>query len=126
MKITPKAIGYAIHRIFASQKVGQGCSLPLKTLMEVWPETLLRKADLGKGLEALRKAGYIAVEQTPEGMVIRLLDEQFGLVRTLQDQEAIAALTRLREVRRRPQGHLDALLGGAKMSRRPGDVATTR
>lgn len=123
MKITSRTIGYAIHRVFVSQQIGQGCSLPLKALMEVWPETLLRRVDLGRGLEALRKAGHIAVEQqAPEGPALRLLDEEFGLVRTAQDQEAVAALTRLREGRRRPQAHLAALLGGRRIGRRSGEA----
>lgn len=124
MKITHKAVGYAIHRIFQSQQVGQGCSLSLKTLMDVWPETLLRRADLGRGLEALRNAGHIGLEQTADGPVVRLLDEQFGLVRSSQDQEAVSTLTRLRDARRRPQAHLAALLGGIKTGRRPGDLAS--
>jgi hypothetical protein len=124
MNITPKAIAFAIHRIFASHQVGVGCSLPLKQFMAAWPETLLRKADLGKGLEALRKTGHIEMNQTAEGPAVRLLNEDFGLVRTLQDREAIATLNRLRDARRRPQGHLASLVSGVKFGRRPGEPAT--
>ena len=122
MNITPKAVGFAIHRLLVSQRVHQGCSLPLKELMRLWPETLLRKSDLGKGLDALRLAGHVAVESTSEGPVVRLLNEEFGLIRTPQDREAISTLNRLRDARRRPQSHLAALLGGPMKGRRPGET----
>lgn len=123
MNITPKAITFAIHRVLVGLQVGVGCSVPVKEFMTVWPDTLLRKADLGKGLEALRQSGHIALEQTADGPAVRLLNEDFGLVRTLQDREAIATLNRLREARRRPQGHLASLVAGVKFGRRPGEPA---
>lgn len=121
MNITPKTIAYAIHRLLAARDVQQGCTVPLRALAEDWPHTLLRKTDLGVGIEALRKSGHVALEHTPEGPVLRLLDEQFGMIRTLQDREAVATLARLREARRRPKAHVAALLGARPTGRRRGE-----
>lgn len=121
MHITPKAVGYAIHRILTANRIAVGCSISLRELMDLWPESLLRKSDLGKGLEALRKAGHIVVEQQPDGPAIRVLDEDFGLVRTPQDRDAVASLNRLREVRRRPAAHMAGLVQSVRFGRRPGE-----
>ena len=109
MKITSKVIDYSIHGIFLRNLVGVGCSLPLKTFAQDWQEAGLRKSDLGTGLEALRKLGKVSLEQTAEGMVVRLLNEDFGLSETLDDQSAADTLTKLRAARRRPMAHVAAL-----------------
>ena len=109
MKITPKVLDYAIHAIFLRHLVGVGCSLPLKTFAQSWQEAGLRKPDLGKGLEALRKAGKVALEPTEEGTVVRLLDEDFGLVETLEDWNNVQTLMQVREARRRPMSHMTSL-----------------
>ena len=109
MKITPKVIDYSIHAIFLNHLVGVGCSLPLKTFAHDWQEAGLRKSDLGTGLEALRKLGRISLEQTAEGMVVRLLNEDFGLAETLDDRNAADTLTKLRAARRRPMAHMTSI-----------------
>ncbi len=121
MNITPKAIQFAIHGLLVRNQIAQGFSLPLKQLMAEWPETSLRRGDLVKGLEALRQSGHLALEQTPEGAVVRMLNEDFGLVVTQQDRDAVTALTRLRESRRRPQSHVAGLVPNQKLARRPGE-----
>lgn len=120
INITPKALGFAIHRVMASHQVTAGCSISMKELLEAWPQTMLRRIDLAKGLEALRQSGHVALEKTPEGPQIRLINEEFGLVRTAQDREAVAMLARLREMRRRPAMHLSTLVRQTH-TRRDGD-----
>ncbi len=122
MNITPRAIDFAIHRLLTGRQVTLGCSFPLKELMQIWPETLLRRGDLIQGLESLRHAGHLTIDQTAEGPMVRLMSEEFGLIRTREDREAIATLNRLREVRRRPQSHMVGLIGGLQFTRRPGDA----
>ena len=123
INITPKALGFAIHRVLASQRVTPGCSISMKELLDAWPQTMLRRTDLANGLESLRKSGHVALEKTPEGPSIRLINEDFGLVRTLEDREAVAMLSRVREMRRRPAMHLTTLVRQAH-SRRGGDRKT--
>ena len=121
LKITPKAIGFAIHGPLSALRIGQGCSLSLRELAADWAETSLRKTDLGVGLEALRMAGHLSLEHTPQGPMIRLLDEQFGMIRTEHDRQAVATLRHLRETRRRPQSHLAALIKTPRSGRRQGE-----
>ena len=125
MKITPKTIAFAIHRVLVAQQVCVGCGMPLRELMRIWPETMLRRGDLIAGLEQLRLAGQLAIEQAPEGPKVRLLDESFALVTTAEDRAAVATLNSLREVRKRPAGHLHTLLPSSVFSRRTGDEAVT-
>ena len=121
MTITPKMLWLAVYGVFTSQSVSVGCSLSLKEIMENWPTTGLRRSDLGPALESLRRRNYIKVEPTDEGPRIRLLDEQFGLLTSgKEDMEASAALTKLRDARRRPTGHLSTLVT-KKDGRRSGD-----
>lgn len=124
MNITPKTVDFAIHRLLVGHQVTHGCSFPLKQLVAVWPETLLRRGDLIMGLEGLRRSGHLAIEQTPDGPMVRLINEEFGLVRTSQDREAIAVLNRLRDSRR-PQSHLSGLVASLRAGRRPGDGSST-
>lgn len=121
MNIPPKAIHYAIHGLLARHQVEQGFSFPLKQLMAEWPGTALRRGDLIKGLEGLRKSGHLSIDQTPEGPMVRLINEDFGLIVTAQDRDAVTMLTRLRELRRRPQSHVAALVPDQKHARRPGE-----
>lgn len=123
MNITPKTVDFAIHRVLVGRQVAHGCSFPLKEFLAVWPETLLRRGDLIKGLEGLRQSGHLAIDQTPDGPMVRLVNEEFGLVRTLEDREAIAALNRLRDSRRRPQAHLAGLVASVRFGRRRGEEA---
>ena len=96
----------------------------MKELLDAWPQTMLRRTDLAHGLEWLRKSGHVALEKTPEGPSIRLINEDFGLVRTVEDREAVAMLARVRELRRRPAMHLTTLVRQAH-SRRGGDRKAT-
>jgi hypothetical protein len=121
MKITAKTIQFAIHRVLAAHQVCVGCSMPLRELIRIWPETMLRRGDLIAGLETLRLSGHLAIEQTPDGPKVRLRDESFGLVTTSEDRTAVATLNSLREVRKRPSGHLQTLLPSTVFSRRNGD-----
>tara|TARA_R110000787_G_scaffold84079_2_gene180432 strand:+ start:2891 stop:3265 length:375 start_codon:yes stop_codon:yes gene_type:complete len=109
MNITPKTLGFAIHRIMVVNRVTRGCSISMKDMLEAWRETLLRRRDLVDGLEALRKSGHLALEQTPDGPQLRMLDESFGLIRTERDREALSQLNRLRNSRSRPTTHLGQL-----------------
>lgn len=126
MNITAKTIAFAIHRVLvAQQHVCVGCGMPLRELIRIWPETMLRRGDLIAGLEHLRIAGHLAIEQTPEGPIVRLLDESFGLVSTSEDRAAITTLDRLRLIRKRPAGHLQTLLPSISFGRRTGDAPAT-
>jgi hypothetical protein len=95
--------------------------MPLRELIRIWPETMLRRGDLVAGLEKLRLSNHLAIEQTPDGPKVRLLDESFGLVTTKDDREAVSTLNSLREFRKRPSGHLQTLLPSAVFSRRNGE-----
>jgi hypothetical protein len=125
MKITPKTIEFAIHRVLAAQQVCVGCGMPLRELIRIWPETMLRRGDLIAGLERLRLSGHLAIEQASEGPQVRLLDESFGLVTTAEDRAAVATLHQLRELRKRPAGHLQTLLPSTVFARRVSDEAAT-
>jgi hypothetical protein len=125
MTITPKMLWLAVYGVFTSHSVCVGCSLTLKEIMEAWPQSGLRRSDLGPALESLRRRNFIKVEPTDEGPRIRLLDEQFGLLTTgKEDLQASRELTKLREARRRPTAHLVSLVGqkeGRRVNdRRPG------
>ncbi|HKY93363.1 MAG TPA: hypothetical protein VJM11_20090 [Nevskiaceae bacterium] len=112
MTITPKMLWLAVYGVFTSHAVCVGCSLSLKEIMESWPQSGLRRSDLGPALESLRRRNYIKVEPTDEGPRIRLVDEQFGLLTSgKEDMEAARALASLREARRRPTAHLATLVG---------------
>lgn len=123
MNITPKVIGYAIHRILASQQITPGCSIPLKTLMELWPSSLLRRKDLGHGVQVLLQDGCIAIEQAPEGPVLRLINESFSLVNGAKDRDALDVLKRVRDLRHRPASFVSALMPAsvAPLGRRRAD-----
>lgn len=124
MKVTPKAITFAIHRVLTIKGVTPGCSISMPLLLEAWRDSMLRRGDLIEGLELLRKTGYVALEQTAQGPCIRLLKESFGLVRTAEDREALSVLSRARAKRQRHQPHL-AHLVAKKSGRRPGDPVPT-
>ena len=123
MKITSKTIEFAIHRVLAAHQVCLGCGMPLRELLRVWPETMLRRGDLIAGLEKLRLSNHLAIAQSPEGPMVQLLDESFGLVTTAEDRDAVSALNGLRELRKRTAGHLKALLPSTAYSRRTSDAA---
>lgn len=125
MKITPKTIAFAIHRVLVARQVCVGCGLPLRELIRIWPETMLRRGDLIAGLEQLRVSRHLAIEHAPDGPKVLLLDESFGLVTTAEDRDAVAALNGLRQLRKRPAGHLQSLLPSTAFSRRVGDGAVT-
>lgn len=124
MKITSKTIAFAIHRVLGSQQVCVGCGLPLRELLRLWPETMLRRGDLIAGLEQLRLSGHLSIEPAPEGPIVRLRDESFGLVTTAEERAAVATLNDLRERRKRPATHLQALLPSIAFGRRTGDEPT--
>lgn len=123
MNVTLKTIWLATHRVFSARLVPVGCSLTLREMMEGWKDCGLRKTDLATALQSLEREGYVRIETTPAGRVIRLLNEEFGLLRPgdAADQEAARTLVRIRELRRRPMGHMTALAGGAKTGRRKSD-----
>lgn len=121
MTVTPKMLWLAVYGVFTSNSVCAGCSLSLKEFMEAWPQSGLRRSDLGPALESLRRAGFIGVEATPEGQRVRLLDEQFGLLTSgKEDIEAAQRLAVLRNSRRRPIAHVTAIVGN-KQGRRAKD-----
>lgn len=125
MKITPKVVQYAIHRVLAAQQVCVGCGMPLRELMRLWPETMLRRGDLIAGLEQLRASRHLAIEASPDGPKVVLIDESFSLVSSADDRAAISTLNSLREVRKRPAGHLQTLLPSTVFARRTGDATVT-
>lgn len=125
MKITPKTVEFAIHRVMVAQQVCVGCGMPLRELIALWPETMLRRGDLVVGLERLQASRHLAIEQAAGGPKVLLLDESFGLVTTAEDRDAVATLNSLREVRNRPRGHLKTLLPSATFARRTGDAIAT-
>jgi hypothetical protein len=125
LKITPKTIEYAIHRVLVSRQVCVGCGMPLRELINIWPETMLRRGDLITGLERLRASRHLAIEQAADGPKVMLLDESFSLVSTVDDRAAVAALNTLREVRKRTAGHLKTLLPSAAFARRNSDAIAT-
>lgn len=104
MNISPKTITYAIHGIFAAKGIKPGGILTMQILSIAWNETRLRKVDLGRGLEALRKAGYVSLEKTAYGFEVRLLDDQFGQVVTEEDRRALNMLGVVRKLRQPPVG----------------------
>jgi hypothetical protein len=125
MNITPKVIQFAIHRVLAARQVCVGCGMPLRELMRIWPETMLRRGDLIAGLEQLRASRHLTIEPSLDGPKVVLLDESFSLVTSADDRAAVATLNSLREVRKRPAGHLQTLLPSTAFARRMGDVAAT-
>ena len=125
MKITPKTIEFAIHRVLAAQQVCIGCGMPLRDLIRIWPETMLRRGDLIAGLEQLRASRHLAIEHSPDGPKVLLLDESFGLVTTAEDRDAVAVLNGLRQKRKRPGGHLQTLLPSETFARRTNDGVAT-
>ncbi|MCC2656317.1 MAG: hypothetical protein K0Q76_1425 [Panacagrimonas sp.] len=125
MKITPKTIEYAIHRVLVSRQVCVGCGMPLRELIQIWPETMLRRGDLIAGLERLRASRHLAIEQAADGPRVTLLDESFSLVSTADDRAAVTALNTLREARKRPAAHLKTLLPSEVFARRTSDAIAT-
>lgn len=99
MQITPKTIFYAVHSIFESRNVRVGGSLTLDTISKAWPETRLRRLDMGRGLEALSRAGYLAMNRTPFGVEVQLLDNQFARVISEEDRKAMAMFNLVRKLR---------------------------
>ena len=123
MNITPKTVHLALSRLLSTRQMSQGDTYPLKDLIAAWPETLLRRGDLIQGLEGLRQSGHLSIDQTSYGPMVRLINGEFGLIRTARDREAVATLNRLREARRRPNSHLAGLVPGLRFGRRPNDGA---
>lgn len=124
MVIKPKTIFFAIHGIFAKRQIEPGNVLSMQTLVQAWPETMLRETDLARGLEALRKGGFVALETSMFGPEVRLLNDRFAQVVTEDDQRALAALALLRKVRVRPSRAAGATVK-APTGRRPGDPQST-
>lgn len=111
MHISTKTLWLALHRVFSVHSVGVGCSLSLKDIMDAWPESGLRQADLGRALESLGRAGFVKLEMSEEGPRVKMIDEQFGLLRShSDDQKALKDLAMLRDSRRRPSGHLKSIV----------------
>lgn len=123
MNVTLKTIWLAIHQIFGSRQVAVGCSLRPIEVTEAWKDCGLRQSDLAKGLLSLTRGGFIRLESTPEGPAVRLLNEEFGLLRAsdARDQEAANTLVLIRQMRRRSDRHLAGLVGGQKNGRRRDD-----
>lgn len=122
MILPTKSIWLAVYRIFSSARVGAGCSLSLKEMMQAWADTGLRQRDLAGALESLSRAGFLKLEMSPEGPRARMIDEGFGLLRAdSKDQIAVTSLERLRESRVRPASHIAGLLGTRRDGRRAED-----
>ncbi len=110
MNLSSKALWLALYRILSLDQVGVGCSMTLRTAMQAWSETGLRQADLARCLDSLAGAGFVALESTWQGPVLRVLDEQFGLIRPGHaDRELVDKLDQLRQTRRRRHTHLSGL-----------------
>lgn len=127
MHVTLKTLWLATYRVFSARLVLAGCSMTLREVMEDWKNTGLRKTDLATALESLQREGYIRLESTPAGRVVRLVNEEFGLLRpgNKEDQEAAKTLVQIRELRRRPQGHLGSLSGRPAVGRRKSDPSAS-
>lgn len=123
MNVPLKTIWLAIHQIFSSRQVTVGCSLDPREITEGFKASGLRQSDLARGLTSLTRGGFIRLENTPDGPVVRLLNEEFGLLRATdaRDREAANTLVCIRQMRRRPEGHLAGLVGGSKSGRRRDD-----
>ncbi|MGQ0620332.1 MAG: hypothetical protein ACT4QA_10485 [Panacagrimonas sp.] len=123
MNVTLKTIWLAIHQIFSSRLIAVGCSLTPGEITEGFKASGLRQSDLAKGLTSLTRAGFIRLENAPDGPVVRLLNEEFGLLRAsdARDQEAANTLVGIRQMRRRSKEHLTGLVGGSKNGRRRDD-----
>ena len=123
MNLSSKALWLALHRVLSREQIGVGCSMTLKTAMQAWSETGLRQADLARCLDSLVSVGFLALESTRDGPVLRVLDEQFGLMRPGHaDRELVDKLELLRQSRRRRHSHL-GLLVGIPDGRRASDLA---
>lgn len=123
MNITPKTITYAIHSIFTAKGIKPGGVLSMQILSIAWNETRLRKIDLGRGLEALRKAGFVALEKTAYGFEVRLLNDTFGTVETEEDRRALGMLTVVRKLRQPLMARAAVPAAKPAIGRRNGDAA---
>jgi hypothetical protein len=99
MKISPKAILYAIHSVLQKRAIKPGAALSLDLMKRDWKETRLRDGDLEKGLNVLERAGQVALETTPFGIEVRLISDGFGRVVTDDDRQAMADWAILRKLR---------------------------
>lgn len=122
MNITPKTITYAIHGLFAAKGIKPGGVLSMQILSIAWNETRLRKIDLGRGLEALRKAGFVSLEKTAYGFEVRLLDDTFGKVETEEDRRALGMLAVVRKLRQPLATRAAAPAAKPAVGRRNGDA----
>lgn len=122
MNISPKTITYAIHGIFTAKGIQPGGILTMQILSIAWAETRLRKIDLGRGLEGLRKAGFVSLEKTAYGFEVRLLDDSFGQVVTEEDRRALSMLGVVRKLRQPPMGRAPVAPAKPAAGRRNGDA----
>lgn len=112
MKLSAKTLYLALYRVLASEGIGTGCTLPLRHLMQAWSQTGLRQSDLARALEYLLADGFGRLESTAEGPVLRVLDEQFGLLRPgTEDRSLVEQLDQIRHARRHRDAHLGTLAG---------------
>jgi hypothetical protein len=124
VKVTYRMVELALYRLLMVQGVSVGFSLPLCELLALWPKTTLRRGDLTAVIERLRGSGHLSIDHTPEGPLVRLLDESFGMVNTREDRLASQALGALRDSRKPTGGHLQFLLPPATVGRRTGDKSS--
>lgn len=122
MKISPKAILYAIHSVFQKRGIAPGATLTLDVMKRDWRETRLRNGDLDKGLEVLTRAGQVAVDKTPFGTEVRLLSDGFGRVVTDDDRKAMADWAMLRKVRAPAPAYASAGERRGTVTRRASDA----
>lgn len=122
MKISTKALWIAIHRVFARERIGTGCSIDLGFLMSAWGQSGIRQSDLATGLESLVQAGFVSLEMAPGGPCVRLLDEQFGLLGGAEQERAdLAALDELLRSRTRATAFISGQVRPPANDRRAAD-----
>ena len=120
MSISSKAISLTLHRIFSEQRVGSGCTLSLKSMMNAWSATGLRMHDLADGLQELMLVGQLQLEVGEEGPCVRLLDESFAFTNLKSADRATLLATHSMLTQRKRPTHLGNLLGHGE-GRRAGD-----
>lgn len=81
--------------------------------MIAWAETRMTEIDLAAGLESLAQVGYVRLEASVDGPVVRLLDDGFGIPRPrMNDHQILTWLRRLRQARELGAGSTEGLDGG--------------
>ncbi|MGB0956330.1 MAG: hypothetical protein ACPGZP_10070 [Panacagrimonas sp.] len=121
MLVPQKTIWLAIHQIFTSRRVDQGCHLPLKILESDWKRTGLRRTDLISGLTELTTKGQLRLERMAGVPSICLVDESFGFVDDSPNTDRAIQTLDMARGRRRTAAHMAGLVPADKRLRRRAD-----